>query len=96
MSEGKPGPAGDAEKRTPEVPDGAGAQGLPHTPGNGPSDGDFELERPAAVASGGARDEGDFELERPATLLSVAAEGDFELERPRAVSAGTAEHEGPF
>ncbi|MGW5254515.1 S1C family serine protease [Streptomyces sp. NPDC004012] len=94
MSEGKPGPAG--EKRTPEVPDGAGAQGLRHTPGNGPSDGDFELVRPAAVASGGARDEGDFELERPATLLSVGAEGDFELERPRAVSAGTAEHEGPF
>ncbi|MDT0462792.1 S1C family serine protease [Streptomyces gibsoniae] len=96
MSEGKPGPAGDADKWTPEVRDGAGAQGLPDTPENRPSDGDLELERPATVGSRGAGADGDFELERPAAMASAGArdEGDFELERPAApLSVGA---EGDF
>ncbi|MFF7185422.1 trypsin-like peptidase domain-containing protein [Streptomyces sp. NPDC008222] len=91
MSEGKPGPAGGAEKRAPEVRDGEGAQGLPDTPGSGPSDGDFELERPAAVGSWGAGAEGDFELEHPAASGGTRGEGDVEWERPATVLPGGAE-----
>ncbi|MET8956188.1 trypsin-like peptidase domain-containing protein [Streptomyces sp. NPDC004533] len=92
MSEGKPGPAGDADKWTPEVRDGAGAQGLPDTPENGPSDGDFELERPAAPLSVGA--EGDFELERPRAVSAGAAEHEGSSEGEGAVSRADGDAHG--
>ncbi|MFF3515540.1 S1C family serine protease [Streptomyces sp. NPDC002573] len=94
MSEGKPGPAGDADKWTPEVRDGAGAQGLPDTPENGPSDGDFELERPATPGSRGAGADGDFELERPRAVSAGAAEHEGSSEGEGSVSRADGDAHG--
>ena len=84
-------------------PVGAGSRGAAN------AEGDFELERPAAVRAGaGSSDvKGDFEPRRPVALPAgsragadaearlSAAGGDFELERPASVLPGSAARSTP-